>query len=280
MKGREKDAAKVDKLIKDLKELGVDQHGNPLKKSTNNEEAPMAKKSKREEAVAYLVTNCGFKEKVLSNAETFTDADLEKLVANAKLAGEAEATVNALREKFNAPELTLNAMPQFFKKKGEDEEEEEEEEEVMPKCNKATMTTEITVTKPDKPKKLTRNEWLAQMPQDAQEEWAMVSNAHKELRTDFIKRLVANADLDDPKDEETLAKTYSAMPTPTLKVLVNAIPKRQDENEQPERRERGFDFSGAGYPGYVSNSRDDEDEIPVLDLAANRAEALAEINQK
>lgn len=127
----------------------------------------------RTESVQWLTTNCEChkgKEKVLANADNYSDAEIAALVENEQRNQTNQLVVNKFVEAVpDLPKVKINEIPAFIAKMRGDEEEEvpAEEEEVAPE------------EKPVGNKKLTPDQYLAQMPDSLRPVWDdMVANAN------------------------------------------------------------------------------------------------------
>lgn len=131
----------------------------------------------REQGVQWLVTNCEChkgKERVLANADNYSDADIAALVENEQRAQTNQLVVNKLVEAVpGVQSVKVNEIPAFIKEKmkgGEDEEESADEE---------TVDEEEKEVPVGNKKQMTANEYLAQMPDSLRPVWDdMVENAN------------------------------------------------------------------------------------------------------
>lgn len=253
------------------------QMGGAVKESeSTNNNTPSLQESEemtRQQKIAALCTNCSCwkgKEAVLGNAQAFSDADIDALLANASKAKTNEATVNALAEKLGKPyqnkkgkALVVNA--DFVNNEMMEVvpvDDEEEEGDVPAKGKQPPAPTGNKATKP-----MTSEEWLIanNAPPDIVQ---AIRNSEEETtraKVAVVNKLIANLSDDAERDQvgNDLMKKHTLN---ELRGLLKLLPKSQPQqpalNQQPQGR---YYFGlGGGAPGITGNDNDGADDDVAL----------------
>lgn len=139
-------------------------------------------KMNREQGVQWLVTNCEChkgKERVLANADNYSDDEISALVENEQRAQTNQLVVNKFIEAVpGVQSVTLNEIPAFVKGKMKADGSEEDGE--------APETDEEEMTEEEKPvgnakKPMTAEQYIAAMPESLRPVWnEMVANSESQ----------------------------------------------------------------------------------------------------
>ena len=180
----------------------------------------------REQGVQWLVTNCEChkgKERVLANADNYSDEEIAALVENERRAQTNQLVVNKFVEAIpSLPTIAANEIPEFIKEKMKGGEGAEEEAEAV---EESAEGEEEEVPVGNKKKAITANEYLAQMPDSLRPVWEeMVENAN-ERRSELMaeaQRIVKN-ERDPAKRAIVENKLKGKMTNGQLKELIALI---------------------------------------------------------
>lgn len=227
--------------------------------------------------ITFLTANCEcWKGK--DDAEVlneFTDAKLKILVdsskratENARVAAESTAVVNAVRETSGESEMTVNAMPDFIKKKigkkkgkKKDDEEDDEEEEV--------------VENRSKPKVETEEEWLKNAPPGI----TATVNFARRIETKEKSKAVAalTQHVTNAEQKKALAAKLMAKPLDDLLERVAMLPSlatnqvpAEGTDEDPIANYLGAGGTGAP-PAKSTLDVDDILQMPVINWSEKTA---------
>lgn len=233
----------------------------------------------RAENIQYLTTNCDCwkgKEKLLGNSDPatgFSDADVQKLRTNAETGAANALVVNAVRETMRPPAaLTVNAIPDFIKKKMEDAKDKgvDDDEEDAAGDKKATKNVSN-----DKGKVMTDREWLESAPPTVRSAVQNAMEIEREAKSRIVSRLVAN--VGEPDAKTRLATKLMTNSLPDLRDMAAMLPVTNDARQSQASPLAPLYF-GDPAPTRTDNvDRDDVLDIPVLNYteeAATRRKAV------
>lgn len=144
----------------------------------------------REQGVQWLTTNCDChkgKERVLANADNYSDDEISAMVENERRAQTNQLVVNKFVEAVpGVQNVTLNEIPEFVKGKMKADGSEEDGE--APETDEEEMTEEEMPVGNAK-KSVTAEQYLARMPESLRPVWnEMVAN-HDDRRNELVAEL-------------------------------------------------------------------------------------------
>jgi hypothetical protein len=245
--------------------------------------------------VTWLTTNCDCWKGAGKVLNTMDEPQLNKLKANADKTKTLELTANAfvqVARKLGAPgDLEINAMPAYMEKKMAEKEEEvasadenaggstdpkpktEEEitaeDDVPPpvKNNRGNVLPAKKPTANGAPKKMTIQEWLGQMPPEAQPVWntaVELNNSVKQAASAKLKGLIANEG--DPRRKHRMQLALNSGDVAKMQEVIELVGPTQNANSAQAREQVALYFPGLFGDQSPVQNRAATDGEDVLDL--------------
>lgn len=255
--------------------------------------------------VTWLTTNCDCWKGADKVLNTMDEAQLKKLKANADKQQTLEVTANAfvkIAKSLGAPDdMALNAMPAYVEEKTKEvasadenaggstdpkpktEEEITAEDDVPPpvKNNRSNVLPAKKPTANGAPKKMTIQEWLGQMPPEAQPVWntaVELNNSVKVAASNKLKGLIANES--DPRRKHRMQLALNSGDVAKMQEVIELVGPTHNSGGSAEAREQvALYFPGLFGDYQPTANRAGTDSDDVLDLpTVNQEEWVAQAN--